>query len=146
MYLAAWQKLTQHCEATTLQEKMVLKEDSVPTAQFLTDAHDSDPSLSRHHSVSSPPSIFYFMLQILRIALKNLLLALRRGGQKEVRVGLFLMKESSKSSYFVFYFVLPMVRTHGYSLQLYIFTSGKTRIFLLFTMLEGCFRSLESVS
>lgn len=49
---------------------MVLKEDSVPTAKFPTDAHDGDPSLSRHHSVSSPPSIFYFMLQVLQIALK----------------------------------------------------------------------------
>lgn len=125
---------------------MVLKEDSVPTAKFPTDAHDGDPSLSRHHSVSSPPSIFLFHATGSSDSFKNVLLALWGGGQREVRGGLFLMKESSNSSYFVFHFALPMVRTHGYSLQLYIFTSPERRIFLLLTMLEGCFRSLESVS
>lgn len=138
IHLAAQRKLTQHCRVTILQQKLVLNEDSVPTALTVS------PWFPRQWPVTMMASqCFISSLRFLFPAtdssdsFKNLSLALWRGGQREVRVGLFLMKESSKSSYLVFYFDLPMFRTHGYSVQLCIFTSGETRIFLLPTMLRA---------
>lgn len=69
---------------------------------FPIDSCDPPPSW---HLVSS--LLFLFHATYSSGIFKHLLLTLWRGGQRELRVGLFLMKECFKSHYLVFHFDLP---------------------------------------